>query len=166
MIRAMEERDLARVLHINQNARPALGDLDAHRLRELVGWAAHALVVDEGEVQAFVLALEPAQPYTSSNYLWLEARLDDHVYVDRIGVAEGARGRGLGSQLYAALRARAGDRRITCEVNTRPPNEGSIRFHRRHGFVGIGRQQTEGGKKEVLLMATVPPALPAGLTAL
>ncbi len=42
---------------------------------------------------------------------------------------------------------------MTCEVNLRPPNESSMRFHERYGFEQIGSQATEGGAKEVALMA-------------
>ena len=42
---------------------------------------------------------------------------------------------------------------MTCEVNLKPPNESSMRFHERYGFTQIGSQATEGGQKEVALMA-------------
>ena len=42
---------------------------------------------------------------------------------------------------------------ITCEVNTRPANPDSMAFHERLGFREVGRQQTEGGAKEVALLA-------------
>jgi predicted GNAT superfamily acetyltransferase len=42
---------------------------------------------------------------------------------------------------------------MTCEVNLRPPNEASMRFHERYGFSQVGSQPSEGGKKEVALMA-------------
>jgi predicted GNAT superfamily acetyltransferase len=41
---------------------------------------------------------------------------------------------------------------MTCEVNIRPANETSMRYHRQYGFVQVGTQQTEGGKKEVALL--------------
>ena len=41
---------------------------------------------------------------------------------------------------------------LTCEVNLRPPNEGSIAYHERHGFKRVGTQETEGGSKEVAMM--------------
>jgi len=157
VIRDLRPEDLPRVLEINQAARPALGDLDAERLAALVDMSWAIGVEQEGLLVGFVLALQPGQPYSSANYQWLEERFDDHVYVDRIGVAASARGAGLGSRLYEELYRRAGNRRVTCEVNTRPPNEGSIRFHERHGFEGVGTQETEGGKKEVLLMARPAP---------
>jgi len=41
----------------------------------------------------------------------------------------------------------------TCEVNLRPENDASISFHSCLGFVEVGRQMTEGGAKEVALLA-------------
>lgn len=155
-IRPIEDRDLDQVLELNQASRPALGDLDMERLRGLVALCAFALVAEEEErVAGFVLALEPGQPYDSLNYRWLEQRFDDHVYVDRIAV--GTTGRGLGAALYEELARLVGNRRISCEVNLRPSNEGSVRFHEREGFVEVGQQETEGGKKRVSLMARPPP---------
>jgi hypothetical protein len=40
---------------------------------------------------------------------------------------------------------------LTCEVNLRPPNEGSLRFHRRLGFREVGRQETPYGALVTLL---------------
>ena len=157
MIRPLQEHDLEPVLRLNQAARPALGNLDMERLRALVGMCAHALVVDEDGVQGFLLALEPGQSYASPNYRWLEERFDDHVYVDRIALAEAAQRRGLGSALYRALEQRAWNRPISCEVNLRPANEGSLRFHEHHGFRALAEQDTDGGAKRVCLMARPRP---------
>ena len=41
---------------------------------------------------------------------------------------------------------------MTCEVNIRPPNDGSMHFHERLGFRQVASQEIDGGKKEVALM--------------
>jgi len=41
---------------------------------------------------------------------------------------------------------------MTCEVNIRPPNESSMRYHEMHGFVQVATQETEGGLKKVALL--------------
>ena len=41
---------------------------------------------------------------------------------------------------------------LTCEVNLKPPNDGSILFHEKYGFEQVGTQETDGGEKEVSLM--------------
>lgn len=42
---------------------------------------------------------------------------------------------------------------VTCEVNIRPPNPESLAFHDRQGFVEVGTQETEDGRKTVSLRA-------------
>ena len=46
---------------------------------------------------------------------------------------------------------------ITCEVNIRPKNKGSMLFHKKFGFIEAGTQKTDGGKKEVSLMRYLIP---------
>jgi len=114
------------------------------------------LVADDGEPAGFVVALAPGLGYASENYTWFSARSNDFLYVDRIVLAPRLQGQGVGPRLYAAVEetARAdGATEITCEVNVRPPNPGSLAFHARLGFTEVGRQQTKGGATEVALLA-------------
>ena len=64
-------------------------------------------------------------------------------------------GQGLGSQLYRDVieTAQSLAPRLTCEVNSKPPNPQSMTFHERFDFVPVGTQQTEGGAKEVSLLS-------------
>jgi predicted GNAT superfamily acetyltransferase len=158
MIRDATLDDLPRILEINQPARPALGDLDLERLTALFHQAEHCLVVDDGGVRGFVLALGPGQPYASSNYRWFCDRYQAFCYVDRIAMDADSRGLGLGAQLYEELFRRTSDP-VTCEVNVVPMNAGSLRFHERLGFVGVGEQDTEGGAKRVRLLLREPQVL-------
>ena len=41
---------------------------------------------------------------------------------------------------------------LTCEVNLKPPNPGSIVFHQQLGFAEVDQQETEQGAKRVSLM--------------
>lgn len=105
-----------------------------------------ALAVEDG---AFVIALDQDADYASPNFLWLKARRDRFVYVDRIIVGARHRGRGLARALYASLfdAARAaGHDRVVCEVNRDPPNPHSDAFHHALGFAEIGRGVPEPGK--------------------
>ena len=68
-------------------------------------------------------------------------------------VAESARRKGIANSLYKYFaESQAGAPVMTCEINIRPPNPGSMLFHKRMGFRQIGSQETEQGKKEVALM--------------
>jgi predicted GNAT superfamily acetyltransferase len=74
------------------------------------------------------------------------------VYVDRVVVAAGARGRGWARLLYEDLfvRARhAGHDRVVCEVNLEPPNPASDALHAALGFVEVGRASIHRGSKIV-----------------
>lgn len=105
---------------------------------------------------AFLIGLRPGNAYASENYRYFEARGNDYLYVDRIVVAEAARGRRVGRQLYDAVfdLARAeGRAEVDCEVNLDPPNPGSLAFHARLGFERVGEQPTKGGTVTVALLA-------------
>jgi predicted GNAT superfamily acetyltransferase len=111
-----------------------------------------------------VITITPGNDYDSENYRWFEQRGGEFLYVDRIVVAEGMRGRGLGQILYERVFAEAelaGLTEVTCEVNLDPPNPGSLAFHDRLGFVQIGEQVTKGGSVRVALLSA--PVVSASL---
>lgn len=136
---------LSSVLDLNRTVEAMTSPLDMARLRQLVDWATLAeAVIEEGTAQAFLMGFAPGSPYDSPNYRWFAARYPRFAYVDRVVVAEGARGRGLARALYARLAAHA--RRyslgpLVCEVNTDPPNPGSDAFHAALGFGEVGQAQ-------------------------
>ena len=155
-IRPYRPADLDALVAVNDGAYPAVPITPASELAELIAQGRLVLVVDDGEVAGFVVALAPGLDYASENYAWFSARSRDFLYVDRIVLAPRLQGQGIGPRLYAAVEeaARAdGATEITCEVNVRPPNPGSLAFHARLGFVEVGRQQTKGGANEVALLA-------------
>jgi predicted GNAT superfamily acetyltransferase len=102
---------------------------------------------DGGNVVGFCIVLPPGTEYTSVNYRWFCERYDSFVYLDRVAVDEAARGAGIGAALYAEVERRAAGTAelFTLEVNLRPRNDGSLRFHDRLGFVEVGQQETDYG---------------------
>ncbi|GAA2232397.1 GNAT family N-acetyltransferase [Herbiconiux moechotypicola] len=159
-LRRLTHDDLPRLLELNHAAVPAVNDIDEREMADLVDLARLAVgVVDPAHPQSllgFVLALPPGMEYESENYRWFSARSNSFVYVDRIVVADGHRGDGLGAVLYDAVvadAAREGVAEVFCEVNLEPPNPGSLRFHGRLGFAEVGRQSTKGGSVVVALLA-------------
>ena len=149
--RDLAASDLDRVLEINQANTPNVGDVDLERLSFILDEASIALgAVHEGALIGFVLVLGPGSTYDSVNYRWFVERSTDLMYLDRVAVAAGHRGRGLGSSLYSAVFERIASHhpevnRLGLEVNIDPPNPGSLAFHRRLGFVEVGRQSTPYG---------------------
>lgn len=108
----------------------------------------------EDEPVAFLLAMDERADYDSLNFLWFRARYPRFVYIDRIVVGAAHRKNGLGASLYRDLSrwARGRTPMLACEVNLRPPNEPSMRFHEKLGFAPVGTQETDGGRKTVSLM--------------
>jgi len=155
-LRAVETNDLPRVLDLNQSALPHVNSVTLADMERFVEIASYFHVAEiDGLVAGFLIALNPGHDYASDNYRWFNTTYDDFFYIDRIVIGDDARGQGVGSALYqqVILIASAFAPRVTCEVNSRPPNPLSMAFHERFGFKTVGTQQTEGGAKEVTLLS-------------
>jgi predicted GNAT superfamily acetyltransferase len=161
LIRPLASHDLADVLALNNASVPEVNELDAAEVARLAGLAEVALVAEvDGAFAGFCWTLGPDQPYASLNYVWFSARYTDFAYLDRIAVSADFRRYGIGRALYAELARRFSGTRpvILCEVNVRPRNDVSLRFHEGLGFREVGQQDTDGGTKTVsLLELAIPP---------
>jgi len=147
--------DLAEVLELNQASVPHVSSVSAAEMRWFAEHAHYFRVIrHEGSLAAFLIGLRPGLAYQSLNYRWFCDRYLDFGYVDRVAVARNARRLGMGSRLYEdfATVLNGEVEVMTCEVNLRPANESSMRYHEHLGFVQVGSQETEGGKKEVALL--------------
>ncbi|HNP34459.1 MAG TPA: GNAT family N-acetyltransferase [Woeseiaceae bacterium] len=154
-LRDVTTSDLAAILELNQSVIPAVNSLTLENLRWFLQNAFYfRLLADAAGLGAFLIGLRPGTDYGSLNYRWFCQRYDDFAYVDRVAVSPRARRLGLASMLYDDVRAALPDDvwAMTCEVNLRPPNDGSLRYHQQRGFRQVGSQETEGGNKEVALM--------------
>lgn len=148
LIREAGTADLDAVLALNNAAVPAVNHLERDDLQKIVALAAHYRVCEDASgLLGFVLCLPAGVDYWSENYKWFTRRYDDFLYLDRVVVAERARGQGIGAALYEELHATARGRwpRVTLEVNLRPPNPGSERFHERLGYVRVGVREYDDG---------------------
>jgi predicted GNAT superfamily acetyltransferase len=151
-IRPVRPEDLPAVLALNQAHLPEVGSLDEDALRRLVEMSVHTVVADDGGVivGALVGLDGPGRDYASPNYAWFSERYERFLYVDRVVVAGTHHGQGLGRRFYEGFLAIADDHDVlAAEVNVRPPNEPSLAFHDRLGFIAVGEQDTEGGAKRV-----------------
>ena len=152
-IRPATAADHARIVALNAAEVAQTSAMDAARLAELDALAcAHWVFEHDGEVVAFLLAMDETAAYDNDNFRWFAARLPRFVYIDRIVVDARAAGHGLGRALYAALSDLARSRGIeavVCEYNLDPPNPASKAFHDRLGFREIGQQHVAGGRKRV-----------------
>ncbi|MCE7009886.1 GNAT family N-acetyltransferase [Kibdelosporangium philippinense] len=153
----LKPSDAQLILAMNNAAVPNVNEATEAELAALIEMSELTVALKDGEtVLGFVLTLPPGVDYASENYAFFSSRYDQFVYVDRIVVAEEARNRGIGVKLYDIVSEFAkehGGERVLCEVNLEPPNPGSLRFHKRIGFVEVGQQRTKGGTYLVSLLA-------------
>jgi len=147
--------DLTEVLKLNEASVPHVSSVSEAEMGWFAENAHYFRVVRNGESLAgFLIGLRPGLAYQSLNYRWFCAHYPDFGYVDRVAVAQDARRQGVGTRLYAdfATTLRREVEVMTCEVNLRPANESSMRYHEHLGFVRVGSQETDGGRKEVALL--------------
>jgi predicted GNAT superfamily acetyltransferase len=159
VVRDLRADDHEAALAINEANTPAVGTLDAERFGHLAGQCAIALAAEvSNDLAGFCLVLSPGADYGSVNYGWFAARYDDFAYLDRVAVDERHRNRGIGAALYAEVERRTAARLFLLEVNLRPRNDGSLRFHHRLGFREVGQQETPYGARVSMLAKDLAPA--------
>ncbi len=146
----MTDADLDRVLEINEANVPAVGSATMEHLRHLVSQSAMSIVSAlDDDVVGFCIVFGPDADYDSVNYVWFMEHHPSSMYLDRVAFAARAQGRGLGAEMYDEVdrrlrRDHADATALTLEVNVDPPNEPSLAFHRKRGFVEVGRQMSKG----------------------
>jgi uncharacterized protein len=143
--------DLPTLHEINEASYPGVGTETLERLGAIADESVIALVAEvDGEIAGFCLLLEPDADYDSINFIWFNARYDDHVYLDRVAIAERFHRQGIGRAMYAEAERLLGERCpnakwLSLEVNLEPRNDQSLGFHHALGFTEVGQQQTDYG---------------------
>jgi predicted GNAT superfamily acetyltransferase len=135
---------------MNNENDPAVSWLEREELESDLAVAKHALAIGEEIVQGFCITFASGiQRDLGVNYAWFSARYPDFVYLDRVVIDAPFRSGGRGAALYAEVERRIRDEGrtslFTCEVNLRPRNDGSLRFHERLGFEHVGEQESKPG---------------------
>ena len=145
-VRNLEITDLARVLEINNANTPGVSELTMAELQTDLRNSLHALAIDNehDEVCAFCITFAQDASDAGDNHRWFAERYESFVYLDRIAIDSDYRNRGLGVQLYQSVEnmmlQSSEHSMLFCEVNLKPPNPGSLRFHHRIGFTEVGQQ--------------------------
>ncbi|MBL6854708.1 MAG: GNAT family N-acetyltransferase [Alphaproteobacteria bacterium] len=138
--------DWPAIVALNLASVEQLSPMDEDRLALYASQACYLrVVVEHGEVLAFLLAFRKGSGYRGAVFQALQSHAGDFIYLDRVAVHERARGRGLASELYEDLAAAARAERIPallCEVYL--TNESSLRFHHKRGFREFGRMESHG----------------------
>jgi len=148
--------ELPYILKMNQEALPAVSSVSIEDMKHFLSIVDYFRTLKvENKIAGFLIALSPGKGYSSLNYKWFEKTYNSFMYVDRIVIDTNYHRNGLGTSFYNDLETFSIGKssRITCEVNIRPKNEGSMVFHETYGFEQVGTQTTEEGKKEVSLMS-------------
>ena len=147
LLRPISPQDHPAVLAWNEAHVELLAPLDEDRLRRLLGWAdLGAVITVEGRDVGFVLTFPAGTAYDSPNYRWFSARYERFYYLDRVVVDPSVRRTGVASRVYDAIedRARRMGEVMCLEVNVDPPNEPSLAFHRRRGYLEVGQDGSTG----------------------
>lgn len=147
--------DLPAVLALNEAAVPHVSSVSVEEMRWFSKHAHYFRIARiDGQLAGFLIGLRPGLSYQSPNYRWFSDHYEDFGYVDRVAVSRRARRQRVATRLYEdyanSLIGEVGV--MTCEVNLRPANDASMRFHELQGFARVASQQTDGGEKEVALL--------------
>jgi len=135
---------------MNNENDPAVSWLERDELESDLLVAQHALVVGDDEVKGFCVTFASGiERDLGVNYEWFSKRYTDFVYLDRVVIDAPFRSQRLGEALYTEVERRiladTNTSLFTCEVNLRPRNDGSLRFHARLGFEQVGEQESKPG---------------------
>jgi predicted GNAT superfamily acetyltransferase len=169
MFRAATPSDLAALMVLNDASVPHVNALPAEVWLRFLGGEARVRVAasPSGNLEALTVTLPPGRAYGSENYAWFQRSLPYFVYVDRIVVAAGRRGRGIGRAAYADIFAAVGrdGPPVVCEVNLSPANDTSLAFHGSLGFRELAVESVYAGTKRVAMLGrrrdgAVDPSLP------
>jgi predicted GNAT superfamily acetyltransferase len=147
ILRPITPTDHDAVLAWNTEHVELLSPLDERRLGTLLGWCDLGCVITtDGRDGGFVLTFAAGSAYDSANFAWFARRYDAFYYLDRIVVDPSLRRTGVASRVYDEIEARAAEvAPVMClEVNLDPPNDPSMEFHRRRGYVEVGQDGASG----------------------
>ena len=132
----------ADLLRMNAQFVHWLSPLDQAKLDYVLTRATYQRQINDGA--GVLLAYPDTVDYPDhKNLTWLQAHVQNFFYIDRIIIDAAVQGQSLGRRLYEDVErfaALAGYDHLACEVNTRPDNPGSHRFHQQMGFKTIGTE--------------------------
>ena len=137
-----DENYVSDIYIINQDNVPEVGSLDSiDQQKKLLSVSSyHSILLEDDELIGFAICFRESRPYWSENYKYFENKLDRFLYVDRIAIRSEYRRQGHAKRMYEDIFnfAYQDELTVTAEVNTKPANQGSIRFHEYMGFKEVG----------------------------
>jgi hypothetical protein len=151
-IRQVAPKDFTQILRLNEQALPQVSPVDLDKLIWFTQVAPYFRVAEaRNKVAGFLIAIAEDCAYPSQYFQWFCERYNRFIYIDRIIVADWARGNRIAWRLYEDVEqfAVSSAYPLTADVYSQPPNEISLAFHEKYGFTVIGTQSVENGTKEV-----------------
>jgi hypothetical protein len=138
----INDQDLKSIYDLNQANVPEVGSLeDTSALSELIRMSSFNLSIKlNDEIVGYIICFKEGSKYQSLNYKFFQESIDEFLYIDRVAIKDGFRGQGLGTMIYDSIYVEANKINVPllCEVNTRPVNEPSLKFHAKMGFKECG----------------------------
>ena len=153
-------QSLKEIYTLNQTNAPEVGFLDSlDYLKELLEKSyMNFCVRNDNEIIGLMVCFREGSDYSSENYKFFTDNENHFLYIDRVVIKEEYRRKGIANHLYSLIEkiATESGTPICCEVNTFPENKPSIEFHKKFGFVDIGKNDFEENsvvyyKKSVIL---------------
>ena len=160
VIRDVQEHELDRVLELNNAAAgPSINTLDLDRLRRFHADAEYFRVAEvDGVIFAFLVAFGFEATHDSDNYRWFQQNIDEpFLYIDRIVVDRGHRGKGTGHVFYADVQTYAEMRYpvLACEVFLVEGFNRALLFQGSFGFQEIGQCPQNERTRAAMLVKTM-----------
>ena len=155
-IRPLVPSDSGQVLLLNAESQPKVAALDRAELDRLQSISHDHIVAEDGKlICGYLLSFAREDAYDGEEFVILRTLISQpFVYIDQIAILGSLQRSGIGRRLYGVLEHTAmlrGACFLCCEVNTAPPNPGSLAFHRRLGFDSVGSFATRDGRNVELL---------------
>ena len=147
--------DLEFILYLNQESVPAVSNSDIEMMDHFLKISEYFKVFKiNNELIGFLIALLPGKDYNSVNYKWFQNKYDSFIYVDRIIFTESFQNQGYGTIFYNDLINSTKNKSmdIACEINIKPYNEKSIKFHKKYGFNEVGRKDIDSNKSVIYMI--------------
>ncbi len=149
-LRPATPEDAEQIIRLNADSVDLTSPMDQTQFRNLLDLASVTTVAEtEHDVIGFIIAMTDTVGYDNANYRWFSEPLRNFLYIDRVVVSANHRAQGIGNALYQDIMSQARKDNVlslAAEITLRPPNTGSLNFHRKQGFVQIGKRTLDNDK--------------------
>jgi predicted GNAT superfamily acetyltransferase len=134
--------ELDNIYKINQANVPEVGSIaNISEFQKLLFMGSFNLIAKiDDEVTGYIVCFRENSAYKSLNYKFFSESISSFLYIDRVAIKDTYRHQGIGMKIYEQVFNKAIELGlpVVCEVNTKPINEPSLKFHAKLGFKECG----------------------------